>query len=181
MRRKLVIPVLLVGLAALSMQVIFAGKNPYGVSLRAGALFPTKKETRDKTGETLFVGGIDWRFYNINFGYCDPCQSAHLSLSADIYTKSSKHRNIPVLINLVGQSGQFFYSAGVGVGFGRIINRTLSTNNNCVFESKTNFAYRLGVGWEFCGGKNPWFVEGAYYGSGKTELNGAAVLVGVRI
>jgi hypothetical protein len=74
----------------------------------------------------------------------------------------------------VGRNQEFYYTAGVGLGF------TETPDGLGGTESDTELAYALGVGYDFTQGQTPFFVELKYIGSGKSELNGFGLYGGVR-
>ena len=96
-----------------------------------------------------------------------------LTLSADYINKGS-FRNAPVMLNYVGMSNQFYYSAGAGVSFIRF-------PGNSGNRSETEFAYGAGVGYNFNQGMTPFFVEARWFGTSETRVNGWGLFVGVRL
>ncbi|HVL38596.1 MAG TPA: hypothetical protein VM328_04310 [Fimbriimonadaceae bacterium] len=138
-----------------------------GISLRAGLFFPSDSAARDE-GASWFAFGADYRLGDLQLGMT-PGYTAHLSLSADVFSKGD-YRNVPVLLNYVGRTSEFYYSAGAGFGFGRVAG-----------EARTRFAYALGVGYDFMQGAMPLFAEAKYFGSSDSALNGFAVFVGIRL
>lgn len=167
--------IMIVALAALAAVPALAQETkPLGVSLRAGIFFPSDKDVRDIVGKTFFAGGLEYKLRDLNLGNMDTGYSGALSISADYYGKSDAS-SIPVLLNYVGMSNEFFYSAGIGVAFTK-------TTVGTVDESKSRLGYQFGIGYNFNTGKTPFFLEAKYFGvSGRSELNGFAIYAGVRL
>lgn len=146
--------------------------KPMGLSLKAGAFFPSKGAAKS-AGKTWFIGGVEYKLKNSAMGTMGTGMNGELSLSVDFFQKGD-FRNVPVLINWTGGQSEFYYTAGIGLGFTKIPTSSTTT------ESKSTFAYAFGVGYNFQQGKSPLFVEVKYYGSSKSDLNGVAALVGFR-
>jgi hypothetical protein len=81
---------------------------------------------------------------------------------------------VPILLNFIGRKDQFYYVAGAGIGLTRAREGTNEVSKH------TEFAYQLGVGYEFTQGNAPMFVELKYLGSSDSRLAGFAGFVGVR-
>jgi hypothetical protein len=146
--------------------------KPVGLSLRAGAFLPSDSSARD-LANTWFAFGAELKLKDLHFGEMQPGYSSSLSLSLDYYNKDD-YRHTPVLVNYIGRVDQFYYTGGIGVGFTSVPTLTGS-------ESSTDLAYSLGVGYDFQHSKLPVFAEARYFGSSKSELNGFAFYLGVRL
>jgi len=168
MSRKILIAA--VGIFALGVVVTPAAAQmtkPIGLSIRAGAVFPTDSSTRSAVGNTWLGFGAEYALGAMGMGM--PGTNGHLSISADWFGKSSASV-IPVLLNFVGTQNEFFYSAGAGVSF----------TSGTPF-SKTNFGYQVGVGYNFATGATPVFIEAKYWGNGHSQLNAIGAYLGVRL
>src|SRR5438270_11378841 len=109
MSRKILIAA--VGIFALGVVVTPAAAQmtkPIGLSIRAGAVFPTDSSTRSAVGNTWLGFGAEYALGAMGMGM--PGTNGHLSISADWFGKSSASV-IPVLLNFVGTQNEFFYSA----------------------------------------------------------------------
>ena len=158
--------------AAIAISAVAGAQTskPYeqiGVSFRAGVLFPTNKSTTDDIGTSLFAFGADYRLNarTPNVGSL----KTHLSLSVDYYRRDDVG-NIPVLINFVGETGNYFFQAGAGVGFS-----TLPAGDH------TTFTYDVGVGYVLpVKATLPVFVQANFFGSDFSRVNGIGLYAGVR-
>ena len=169
MNRKLS-TVLLAGLAlGAAMSAMAQESKPMGISLRAGAFFPSNGVAK-AAGNTWFGGGLDYKIETKVKVPKVQGMSSGFSLSADYLTKDSLHL-IPVNVNYVMSQNNVFYEAGVGAAF------TNDGNN-----STTKFGYQLGLGFNISQMKMPIFVEAKYYGvTGNSQFNGFAVYLGIRL
>lgn len=174
MKRRILFGALaIVAANALVAVAVAQETKPANVSLRAGVFFPSKGETRD-IGKSFFAGGIEFKFRDIATGSTDPAYTGALSLSLDYYGRN-RFSAVPVLLNYVGRSNQFFYSVGAGVSF---IHADFRTGRDF---NRTRFGYQLGLGYDFkTTGANPFFVEAKYFGSSETAANGFGLYLGVR-
>jgi hypothetical protein len=145
--------------------------RPVGLSARAGVFLPTASAARNQS-DAWFAGGLEYRIQEMRLGTMDAGTASHLALSVDFYG-SGDFRHTPVLANYVVRQNEFFYSVGAGVGIGRV---QVSQGS----ESRTRFAYQVGVGYDFQRGQNPMFIEAKYFGSAESELNGIGLYVGIR-
>lgn len=167
--------VLVAAVGAFALGVVVAPaaaqtSKPVGLSIRAGVVFPTNSDTRKAVGNTLFGAGAEFKVADANMGMGAPGQQGHISLSADYYGKSNANV-IPVLLNFVGTSNEFFYSAGAGVAFTKVSGG----------DNKSNFGYQFGVGYNFQQGQTPIFLEAKYWGNSRSEANAIGVYLGVRL
>lgn len=147
--------------------------KPMGLTVRAGAFFPT--EARGKAvGKTWFGGGIEYKLGDLNFSGSPEGMSGEYSISVDYFNKGNL-RNIPVNLNWVGRSQGIFYTVGAGVGMTRTVTAA------AVRQNRSAFSYQVGVGYEFNKGTGtPVFVELKYIGSSKSQLNGWGAFAGIR-
>lgn len=160
-------------LAAAAIAVLVAPaaaqyEKPMGMSLRAG-IFMAQGDGKKFEGQNWFSIGLEKQLKEVKSD--NPDYMAHWSLSLDYYGKGG-FSNVPVLYNYVGRTSDFYYTAGVGVGFGR----TQSAGS----DSTLDFNYSVAVGRDLNFGGNPFFVEARYFGSGRTSLSGFAFLGGIR-
>lgn len=168
--------VVLAGLIALSVSAPAQTSKPIGLSVRAGLIWPTSGYGRDQ-GRTWFGIGGEFKIKDMTFGVTDRSSSGMLAISADYYGKGGAS-SFPVLLNYVGMNNEFFYSVGAGFAFNRDEEMVAGVLRG---RNKTDFAYSLGVGYNFQHGQNPLFVEGKYFGSGNSNLNAFGVYIGVRL
>jgi hypothetical protein len=150
--------------------------KPTGLTVRAGAFFPSLKETRDATKSVWFTAGLDYKIGTLSMPGAENGQGAYYSISAD-YAGQSNFYVVPVLLNYVGHANEFFYSVGAGVTFAQV---DFSGNK----DKKSVFGYRLAIGYEFSKSAMPVHIEAGYLGASgsevKDKLNGIFVDVGVR-
>lgn len=143
--------------------------KPTGISIRAGIFSPTDSSARD-IGNTWFAAGIEWKGGDLNRTGSMMNSHAHWSISADWYGKDDAS-TVPVLINYVEKTTNFYWTAGAGIGFNRLPG----------MSNESKFAYSFGLGWDAPSNNGtPWFVEGRYFGNSQTELNGFGLYLGVR-
>ncbi len=160
--------------------VLFAGgqamaqeSKPIGLSLRAGAFFPSEKKARDLK-DVWFGLGAEFKIKDLTLGSADVAQTGALTVSLD-YFGADDARSLPLLLNYVGRKNEFFYSVGAGVGFNKDI-------KGASFVTKNRLAYQLGVGYDFVKGTTPLFVEAKYFGfANGAKLNGFGLYLGVRL
>lgn len=146
--------------------------KPMGLSIRAGLVFPTSGYGRG-VGKNWFGVGGEFKIQDANFGTMDRSSTGMITISADYYGKGEASA-VPVLVNYVGTNKEFYYSFGAGLAISRD-----KVNGNS--RNKTNFAYSLGLGYNFQSGTNPLFVEGRFFGNSNSNLNGIGLYVGVRL
>ncbi|MBS1718483.1 MAG: hypothetical protein JSS72_12205 [Armatimonadetes bacterium] len=145
-----------------------------GLSVRAGVFFPTNSDARAE-GKNWFIGGADYRLNSGALGGMagGPVNSIS-SISVDYYNKGD-FQNLPVLLNVTTRQNELYYTMGAGIAFAQI------PNGSGGRESKNGLAYAVAIGMNFEQGKSPLFIEGRYYGSSRSELNGFAVMLGIRL
>lgn len=169
---KLRIATILIAGAFLGALASAQETKPVGLSLRAGAFFPSDSAARSEA-DAWFAFGAEFKLKDLHFGVQQAGYSSSLSLSADFMSKGDYH-STPVLVNYVGRVNQVYYTAGAGIGFTEIP-VLLGTSSN------TLFAYSLAVGYDFQQARLPVFLEARYFGSTETKLNGFVAYVGVRL
>lgn len=143
--------------------------KPVGLSVRAGIFF-AQGRAADAEGQNWFTAGGEYKLGDLSFkeaGY-----SAHYSLSLDYYGKGG-FTSLPLLLNYVSRTPNFYYSVGAGVASTHVrVGGSTSTD--------TEFAYQLSIGKDFVQSKMPVFVELRYFGNNKTDMNGFALVGGIR-
>jgi hypothetical protein len=175
MNRRIMLAALgVVAASALTASALAQETKPMGLSIRAGGFFPSSSASRNESSTWLGLGA-EFKLKDMNFGTAQPGTSSHLSLSVD-YMGSGDFRSMPVLVNWVANTNEFYYTAGVGYTFGRHM-----TGTPAVAEDRNTLAYSFGLGYNFQQGKNPFFVEGRFWGSSESDFNGLGVYVGVRL
>ena len=158
-----------VAAAALVVTPAFAQvKKPAGISVRAG-LFLAQGAAQDAEGENWFTAGLEYKLGDLNYG--DQMTSSY-SISLDYYGKGSLS-SAPLLINYIGRFEAFYYSVGAGVAF-------THQNFNGPSSSDMEFGYQLTLGKDFVRSQTPFFVEVKYYGNNRKDLNGFALVGGIR-
>ena len=173
MKRSVVV---LAGLAALAVVAPAQTSKPIGLSVRAGLIWPTSGFGRDQ-GRSWFGLGGEFKLKDSTFGVNDRASTGMITLSADYYGKGAAS-SFPILLNYVGMNNEIFYSFGAGVAFNRdeqVVAGLVQGRN------KMDFAYQIGVGYNFQQGQNPLFVEAKYFGSGNSNLNALGVYIGIRL
>lgn len=168
MKRILVVSLFAVAVAAANAQV----SKPVGLSVRGGIVFPASGYGRD-LGKTWFGIGGDFKLSDLQFGQKNMGTNSFLTLSADYYGKGEASA-VPVLVNYMSTQNEFFYSVGAGLAF----TRDRDGGND---RSKANFAYQLGLGYNFQQGQTPLFVEAKYFGNSNSRVNAFGVYVGIRL
>jgi hypothetical protein len=160
-------------LAMSATGVSFAQETaPKNVSFRIGAAFPTHSDTRD-IAKTVFAAGIEFKFLDLKQTSTDPSVSGGLSVSLDYYGRD-RFSNVPLLVNYVGRSNQFFFSLGAGISFIRYDNDGTDFN-------RTRFGYQVGIGYDFNTQlQTPLFLELKYFGSSENKANAIGAYLGVR-
>jgi hypothetical protein len=130
-----------------------------GWDVRLGFFIPDRGNAKAAEGDVWFTAGIERAFYQ---------HGRHtVGLSVDYYG-SGKVYNVPILVNVHGESKRFRYGAGVGVSMGHDLTR--GTNG---------FAYQLGIGYVLTQGPSPIVFDIRYRGVGNAgELNGVSFTLG---
>lgn len=138
-----------------------------GVSIRAGAVFPTDTSTNDDAGTGFFSFGVDYRLdprLPRIFGL-----ESNLAVSVD-YFRRDDYGNIPITLNYFGATGRYFFTVGAGVGF-----------ENIPGKSVAGFAYEAGIGYELPTTSSlPVFLQVKFLGADRSKINGVGAYVGVR-
>lgn len=147
-------------------------QKPIGLSVRLGVFYPTNGDARNVEGQGWFGGGLEYKIKDLKFDTTDSRYSSTLTASLDYYGKGS-FSQVPLLVNYVAHMDSFYWTGGAGIGFGRVPTTGGST-------SDTEFAYQMGIGYDFVKSQMPFFVELKYFGSTESKLNGFGVYGGVR-
>lgn len=149
-------------------------QKPIGVSVRAGLFFPTNGTARD-SASTWFTVGADYKLKDLKVSGAPGMQyGGSLSLSLDFYGKGD-YSNLPLLLNYTGRfESNFYYTVGAGIGFNRVPKAGGGT------ASGEDFVVGVAAGYDFVRGGTPLFVEGRYYGSNESALNGFSLVGGIR-
>lgn len=169
MKRTILALALGMGAIAVTTAPAAAQVRPGSISLRVGGFFPFDEDVRDATGNTWLAAGLEYRFRDLPAGGLAPTDIPSLSISID-YMGRDDVSHVPILINYVGRRESFYYTAGIGLGF-------ISGND----DTETRLAFSVGIGYNFnTAGTNPLFIEGRFWGSSESELNGLAIYGGIR-
>lgn len=147
-------------------------QKPIGLSVRVGLFYPTNGDARDVEGEGWFAGGAEYKIKDLHFGD-DSRYTSMLTASLDYYGKGS-FSQVPLLLNYVAHRESFYWTAGAGIGFGRV---PVTTGGS---ESDTEFAFQVGIGYDFVKSQMPLFLEMKYFGSSESKLSGFGVYGGIR-
>lgn len=147
--------------------------KPLGISVRAGVFMPAQRVARNE-GRNWFGAGVEYKISDLSFASDMSNYNGQLSVSLDYFNKG-QFRRVPLLLNYTGRVNEFYYVAGLGADFAKY--RTVTGGPT---TSKTELGYQLGFGYEFSKGPTPAFVEAKWLGSGRKELGGWGVFVGVR-
>jgi len=128
--------------------------------LRAGFFIPEREVSRRAEGDLWFTIGAEKAVY-----VTDRWKG---TISVDYYG-SGRTYNIPIALNIRGESQRLRYGAGAGVG----ISHDLS-------EGQTGFHYNLLLGYALTEGVNPLTVDVRYMflSTGHGQLNGWAFTLG---
>lgn len=145
--------------------------KPAGIAIRGGMFFPSNAAAKAE-GNTWFAIGLDYKTKDVEFAAMRGGYDTSYSISVDYYAKGD-FSNMPIMMNYISRKDQFYYGAGAGLGFVKtpIIGGT-STN--------TELTYQFNVGFEFQKGTMPFFIEGRYWGSAESALNGTAMYAGIK-
>ncbi|HSV73104.1 MAG TPA: hypothetical protein VLH79_05030 [Chthonomonadales bacterium] len=129
--------------------------------LRLGFFVPESEQARGAVGDVWLSFGAE-RVMHLDERY-------DLSLSIEYYGRDNIY-NVPVLVNLGATTHRMRYAVGAGISLGRDVHR-----------GRTNFAYKLMVGYELTEGMNPITFDVSYRGTGTSPtLNGWSFLFGKR-
>lgn len=171
--------------------------KPLGLSVRAGILWPTSDYGRD-VGRTWFGIGADYKIMDLPNASEE--LTSRLSISIDYYGKGEASA-VPVLLNYTGTTKEgFYFTGGIGFSFTNDKSDSFGTGGGTGGggtstppslgggggtatsgrTTKTNFAYTLGLGYNFPNSVTPVFVEGRFFGSSRTAMNAFGLYVGVR-
>lgn len=172
MNRKILLAMVgVIALVVTSASAAAQATKPVGLSIRAGAAFPTNRFSGENS--TWFAAGAEFNLSNAGLGNLGMSGlNGHLAISADYRGRSNSYA-IPVLLNWVGTEQQVFYSLGAGASF---------DHPGFGSSNKTDFGYQVGVGYNFVTSQTPLFLEAKYWGtSGNSHLNAIGVYVGIRL
>ena len=147
--------------------------KPIGLSVRIGLFYPSNGDARDAEGQGWFAGGLEYKGGDLKFNSTNPKQSAMWTASLDYYGKGS-FSQVPVLLNYVAHSDAFYWTGGAGIGFGRVPRTGGGSTTD------TEFAFQVGVGYDFVKSQMPLFVEIKYWGSSESKVTGFAFYGGFR-
>ena len=146
-------------------------KKPSGLSLRGGLFFPSSASAK-AAGKTWFGIGLDYKIKDVSFRRTPDGFDTFNTLSIDFYGKGD-FTNVPIMFNQVSRRDKFYWGAGAGLGFA-------TTPNGGGTDTNTEFVYQFSVGMDFEQGEMPFFIEGRYFGSAESKLNGFGVFAGIR-
>jgi hypothetical protein len=135
-----------------------------GLAVRLGTFFPTGSASDLGRGGWLAFGA-DYRLPSRGLAAPTTDTVSFLSLSGDFYQRSNTSA-LPIALNYNVRSGAITWYGGLGLDFVR-----LGTNTS-------GFAGQLGAKYHFGTGPNPWFLEGKYFLSSRSALNGVGVYIG---
>ena len=141
--------------------------QPIGASVRLGVFLPTNNRTNDVVGSGFFAFGADYR---LNFKSPRLIGlDSYVEGSVDYYRRDNTGA-IPVLLNYVVTTGQYFFKVGAGVSF-----QSLPGDD------------KAGFGYQFAGGYNipstsrlPIFVQASFFGADRSRVNGVGLFVGTK-
>lgn len=166
----LIVPVL-----AFTASVVGQESKPVGLSVRVGMFYPSV-DVAKKEGKSWFLAGLDWKIKDMKAEQARS-KSTSISLSVDAYQKGDMGA-IPVLVNWVSRSNEWYWSAGAGVAFNKDF-RISGLDTETIHD--TRFAYQATFGYDFVKRKSPLFAEVKYFGNARDRLNGFAFAVGIRL
>ncbi|MCU0316553.1 MAG: hypothetical protein MUC92_08170 [Fimbriimonadaceae bacterium] len=158
--------------AALAVPAAADYQKPMGLSVRAGLFWTGSGYAQSFEGNRWFTFGAEYKLGDLSFANKNNKYSASYSISVDYYGKGG-FSNTPVLLNYIGRTESFYYSAGAGLGFGKVFGGGSGNSNG-------DFAYQISAGYDITRFSLPAFVEVRYFGSTRSELNGFALVGGVR-
>jgi hypothetical protein len=167
--------IFLVSILAVSAALSFAQESkPMGVSARLGFFLPTAEAAR-KAGKQWLTFGFDYKLGDLKYEAASG-KAASYGVSVD-YASKGDFTQVPVVLMYTSTlEGGFYYLGGAGLNF----TKSISKGTNPKKESKTGFAYQVGIGMEIKGQKLPAFAEIKYMGSSRSNLNGLGIFGGVR-
>ena len=157
--------------AALAISAIAGAQaksnSEVGLSARFGLFLPTNQNTNSTLGTGLLSFGVDFRLDPRTprlFGL-----DSNLALSVD-YFRRDQYGNIPVTLNYVARTGQYFFTVGAGVGF-----------ESLPIRDYTGFAYTAAVGYTLPTTSSlPIFVEAKFLGADRSQIDGVGLYLGLR-
>jgi len=147
--------------AARPAQAQLQGELSKDWQLKLGFFIPESEVARAAEGDVWLSFGAERKLY-IDEKY-DVSVSVEYYGSGDVY-------NVPFLINVGSTTHRLRYGAGAGLSVGHDVSR-----------GRTNFAYKLMVGYELTESENPITFDVSYRGTGSSKtLNGWSFLFGYR-
>ncbi len=160
----------MIAVAAGSVVAANAQSNgPSGLSARIGAYFPTSDSAKN-LGSTWFVFGADYKLNSLAVAAPGVGLQSYLGISADYYAKGGDS-NLPVALTYNLRQSQMVYSIGIGPEF---------RNSGDLTSTGVGLAEQVGVSYELGNMPTPIFIQAKYFISGRPELRGLGVYVGIR-
>jgi hypothetical protein len=137
-----------------------------GFTINAGVFYPSKKSVRNATEDVWFSVDLGYKFQT-----SEPTETGYYyELGASIgYKGAGGASYIPVHLTFTGYlNEQFFYRAGVGVGFPSDFKK---------FGQKDDaaFSYAIELGYNFSAGTTPIALTVGYAGIQRGDVNGFTV------
>lgn len=131
-----------------------------GWSLRAGFFVPEREAPRASEGDIWLTFGAERAFYEF--------EQWIGTISIDYYG-SGRVYNVPITVNLRGETNRLRYGAGVGVGISHDLQ-----------EGILGVAYNFLIGYTLVEGRHPITFDIRYLGqtTGRGELNGWGFTLG---
>ena len=141
--------------------------QPVGASVRIGAFLPANSTTNKELGTAIFAFGADYRLASRTprlFGL-----ESYLEGSVDYYRRDETGA-IPILLNYVATSGQYYFKVGAGVSF-----------ESFPGDDFAGFGYQLGAGYNIPStSRLPLFLQASFFGADRSRVNGFGLYVGAR-
>ncbi len=168
----------LAGTLAIAAPVNAQDNGTKGYTFSAGIFYPSKSAVRTATSDTWFSVSLGYTFQT-----SEPTDTGYyydLGVSVGYYG-SDDLSNIPVQLTYTGHlNEQFFYRAGVGIGFAKEF-RNLS-NPSAGTDSSTGFVYSIEFGYNFNAGTTPVALTVGYIGQSGTgdQHNGFTAMLSFR-
>lgn len=158
---------LALGVAALALPAAAQYSESQGISLRAGVFFPSDSGAKQE-GNTWLGIGVDYKLKDLNQrDFSDRPWTTSLAASIDYYGKGD-YSAVPILLNYVGRTEQFYFSGGAGLAF-----------VDAPANDDIEFAFQISAGLDFPTGDRNLFAELRYWGV-TGDLNGLGLYGGIR-
>lgn len=148
--------------------------KPVGFSLKFGQFVPQNNRA-EQEGKKWTLIGIDTKIKDIKYGAKG--NGRYLTLSADYYGKGD-FSSIPVMVNYVTRSNEWYYLFGVGAAY---VTDVFEIGPDRFEEESFEVAFTAGIGYDFQQWKMPLFGEVRFMGNGNNRLNGYVISVGIRL